>query len=80
MKLNLKTLLLIVLIGSLPYLYKNYIKYKNSLNKSIAQIQQKDTIKELIDKKSSKSPTPKALDFIHKHHNKLETGGNWHSK
>jgi len=74
MKLNYKTLLLIVLIGSLSYLYKSYLNDKKTI-----KIQPTETTVLVIDKNSSKSPTPKVY-ISTLPQNGLEVGGNWKSK
>jgi hypothetical protein len=76
MKLNYKTLLLIVLIGSLSYLYKSYLNDKKTI-----KIQPTETTTVLvIDKNSSKSPTPKVSEFIRSKENYLGIGSNWRSR
>jgi hypothetical protein len=75
MKLNYKTLLLIVLIGSLSYLYKSYLNDKKTI-----KIQPTETTTVLvIDKNSLKSPAPKVY-ISTLPQNGLEVGGNWKSK
>jgi len=76
MKLNYKTLLLIVLIGSLSYLYKSYLNDKKTI-----KIQPTETTTVLvIDKNLSKSPTAKVSEFIRSKENYLGTGSNWRSR
>jgi hypothetical protein len=75
MKLNYKTpLLLLLLVASVSYLYKTThiktIKIQPSIETTIL----------LIDKNSSKSPTPKVSEFIRSKENYLGTGSNWRSR
>ena len=76
MKLNYKTLLWIVLIGSVSYLYKSYLNKEKTI-----KIQPSiETTIVLIDKNSSKSPTPKVSEPISAKENYLSAGSNWRSR
>jgi hypothetical protein len=76
MKLNYKTLLWIVLIGSLSYLYKSYLNDKKTI-----KIQPTETTTVLvIDKNSSKSPTPKVSESIRSRVNYLGVGSNYSTR
>lgn len=75
MKLNYKTpLLLLLLVASVSYLYKTThiktIKIQPSTETTIL----------LIDKNSSKLPTPKVSEFIRSRPNYLGVGSNWQSR
>jgi len=75
MKLNYKTpLLLLLLVGSVSYLYKT------THIKTIKIQQSTETTILLIDKNSSKSPTPKVSEFIRSRRNYLGVGSNWQSR
>jgi len=80
MKLNLKTLLLIVFIGSLSYLYKGYLQFKQKTNQVQLIDDNSITTITLIDKNSSKSSTPKVSESISAKQNYLGAGSNWHSR
>jgi len=76
MKLNYKTLLWIVLIGSVSYLYKSYLNKEKTI-----KIQPSiETTILLIDKNSSKSPTPKVSEPITSRPNYLGVGPNYHTR
>lgn len=70
MKIDIKLLALIVSLGTLFYLFKNRPK---------EEPQKIEYITISIDKKSSKSPTAKALHFTPAQ-NYLEVGSNLNSK
>ncbi len=71
MKINLKTILLTVILGSLYYFLS---QYKN--NKT--EIKQKEQIT-IIDKKSSELPAPKVY-ISATPQNRLGIGNNWRSR
>ena len=76
MKLNYKTLLWIVLIASVSYLYKSYLNKEKTI-----KIQPSiETTILLIDKNSSKSPTPKVSESITSRINYLGVGPNYHTR
>jgi hypothetical protein len=77
MKLNYKTpLLLLLLVVSVSYLYKSYLNDKKTI-----KIQPTETTTVLvIDKNSSKSPTPKVSESIRSRVNYLGVGSNWQSR
>lgn len=75
MKLNYKTpLLLLLLLASASYLYKT------THIKTIKIQPSEETIVLVIDKNSSKSPTPKVSEPISAKENYLGTGSNWRSR
>jgi hypothetical protein len=73
MKLNLKTLSLTVVVGSLLYFLSHY---KN--NKTQITSNQNEQTK-IIDKKPSKLPAPKVY-ISSAHQNRLGIGSNWKSR
>jgi hypothetical protein len=77
MKLNYKTpLLLLLLVASVSYLYKSYLNDKKTI-----KIQPSiETTILLIDKNSSKSPTPKVSEPINAKVNYLGVGSSWHNR
>ena len=79
MKLNLKTISLIAILGSLFYFLSN----KNKTNKSIAPIanQPKEQLT-IVDKKinSANLLSPKVYISVPSAQNGLEVGNNWKSK
>jgi hypothetical protein len=76
MKLNYKTLLWIVLVGSLSYLYKSYLNKEKTI-----KIQPTETtIVLVIDKNSSKSPTPKVSESIRSKVNYLGVTSNYRTR
>ena len=75
MKLNYKTpLLLLLLVISASYLYKT------THIKTIKIQPTETTIVLVIDKNSSKSPTPKVSESIRLRVNYLGVGSNYHSR
>jgi hypothetical protein len=75
MKLNYKTpLLLLLLVASA------YCLYKTTHIKTIKIQPTETTIVLVIDKNSSKSPTPKVSESIRSKENYLGTGSNWRSR
>jgi hypothetical protein len=79
MKLNLKTISLIAILGSLFY----FLSHKDKTIKSIAPIvnQPKEQLT-IVDKKtnSAKLISPKAYISVPPVQNSLEVGNNWKSK
>jgi hypothetical protein len=78
MKINLKTISLIAILGSLFY----FLSHKNKTVKSIAPIVQPKEQVNILDKKtnSAKSIAPKVYIFIPPAQNGLEVGSNWRSR
>jgi hypothetical protein len=75
MKLNYKTpLLLLLLLASASYLYKT------THIKTIKIQPSEETIVLVIDKNSSKSPTPKVSESIKSRVNYLGVGPNYHNR
>jgi hypothetical protein len=77
MKLNYKTpLLLLLLVASVSYLYKSYLNEEKTI-----KIQPTETTTVLvIDKNSSKSPTPKVSEPINAKVNYLGVGSSCHNR
>ena len=79
MKLNLKTISLIAILGSLFY----FLSHKNKTNKSIAPIviEPKQQLI-IVDKKTNSEnlPAPKVYISVPPVQNGLEVGNNWKSK
>lgn len=73
MKLDLKTLLLTVLLGTIFYFLSNKKENKTAI------MQNKEVVPVLIDKNPSKSIAPKPYIY-HPQENGLTLGGNWRSK
>jgi len=73
MKINLKTILLTVILGSLYYFLS---QYKN--NKTEIRIKQKEQ-NTIIDKKPSELPAPKVY-ISATPQNRLGIGNNWRSR
>jgi hypothetical protein len=78
MKLNLKTISLIAILGSLFY----FLSHKNKTSKSIAPIIQHKEQVIIVDKKtnSANSPAPKVYISAPPAQNGLGVGSNWRSK
>ena len=78
MKLNLKIISLIAILGSLFY----FLGHKNKTIKSIAPIIQHKEQVNILDKKtnSANSPAPKVYIYISPAQNGLEVGSNWRSR
>ena len=74
MKLNLKTLSLTVVVGSLLYFLSHY---KNNKTQIISNQNEQTKI---IDKKPSKLPAPKVYICPLPEQNGLEVGNNWKSR
>jgi len=75
MKINLKTISLVVFLGVLFYVLSNN-KIKNN-KQQIVEIKKEDY--KLIDKKSSKLPAPKPYIYVPAQ-NRLGIGNDWKSK
>jgi hypothetical protein len=79
MKINLKTISLIVLLGALF----TFLGHKNKTSKSLVAnvIQPKEQLT-ILDKKtnSANSPAPKVYISVPPAQNGLEVGNNWKSK
>jgi len=78
MKLNLKTISLIVILGTLFY----FLGHKNKTTKSTASIAEEAKEQVIINKKinSTNSPAPKIYISIPPTQNGLGVGNNWKSK
>jgi hypothetical protein len=75
MKLNLKTISLTILLGTIFYFLSNK-KQNNTV--SVIQSEINTTIT-LVDKKSSKLAAPELLNYTSAH-NRLGIGNNWKSR
>jgi hypothetical protein len=75
MKINLKTISLIAILGSLFY----FLSHKNKTNKSIAPVVIEETV---LDKKTNSAnlPAPKVYISAPPIQNGLGVGNNWKSK
>ena len=78
MKINLKTISLIVLLGTLF----TFLGHKNKTSKSIAPIVNQQEEPTILDKKtnSANSPAPKVYISVPPVQNGLGIGNNWKSK
>lgn len=76
MKLNLKTISLIAILGSLFY----FLGHKNKTSKSIAPIVQPKEQVNILDKKTNSANSPAPKIYISPVQNGLEVGSNWISR
>jgi hypothetical protein len=78
MKLNLKIISLIVILGSLFY----FLGHKDKTSKSIIPIVNQQQEPTILDKKinSANSPAPKVYISVPPSQNRLGIGNNWKSR
>ena len=76
MKINIKLISLIAILGSLFY----FLSYKNKTVKSIAPIIQHKEQVNILDKKTNNANSPAPKIYISPAQNGLEVGSNWRSR